>query len=471
LHLEDTDCNSRDLPFSSIGDLPDVYTNFRKSVEPLRSRPRPSLSAPAKLLPLPSSIPPQLPPFTVPKDYVNLESALVAPLNAKPDLDNPPDWPPDAQNSHPFPGGETAAQARLLHLLKSGSMTAYKDTRNGLIGEDYSTKLSAWLALGCITARQIHQAMVEFEDGRVPASDVASVDEWHQVHGFGEGENSGTAAVRFELLWRDYMRLCARKFGARLFHLDGFRDGAPESENNRNSNSKSPRKWKLIDHSTSDHENSSTIPRSILQRFLSGRTGTGLIDASQRELLLTGYTSNRARQNVASFLTSHLGIDWRLGAEWYESLLVDYDVSSNWGNWQYVAGVGNDPREGRIFNPVKQALDYDGEGEFVKAWVPELRSVEIEKDGEEEGVDNEKLMGLFQAWRLPRPEKERLSLCGLDWVENPLVKIPFSVNGKRPEGAHIGGYRGRGRNGWWRGRGRGRGRGDDRLRRKEQDGS
>ncbi len=91
----------------------------------------------------------------------------------------------------------------------------------------------------------------------------------------------------------------------------------------------------------------------MLQRFLRGTTGTGLIDASQRELLFTGYTSNRARQNVASYLAKHLGINWKLGAEWYESMLVDYDVSSNWGNWQYVAGVGNDPRgEARVFNPI-----------------------------------------------------------------------------------------------------------------------
>ncbi|KAK1074165.1 hypothetical protein LTR48_009324, partial [Friedmanniomyces endolithicus] len=80
--------------------------------------------------------------------------------------------------------------------------------------------------------------------------------------------------------------------------------------------------------------------------------------------------------NVASYLTKHLGIDWRLGAEWYECNLIDYDVHSNWGNWQYVAGVGNDPRgDARVFNPVKQAVDYDAHGEYIRAWVPELRGL------------------------------------------------------------------------------------------------
>ena len=122
----------------------------------------------------------------------------------------------------------------------------------------------------------------------------------------------------------------------------------------------------------------------MLERFLRGETGTGLVDASQRELWCSGYTSNRARQNVASYLAKHLGLDWRLGAEWYESLLVDYDVCSNWGNWQYVA-LGD-----RVFNPVKQSWDYDKKGQYVKAWVPELR-------GATEGMGVE---GLYHKCRL-----------------------------------------------------------------------
>lgn len=85
--------------------------------------------------------------------------------------------------------------------------------------------------------------------------------------------------------------------------------------------------------------------------------------------------SNRGRQNVASFLTKNLGIDWRMGAEWFESQLLDYDVCNNWGNWNYTAGVGNDARGFRFFNILKQAKDYDPTGQYVKHWLPELSQV------------------------------------------------------------------------------------------------
>ncbi len=84
---------------------------------------------------------------------------------------------------------------------------------------------------------------------------------------------------------------------------------------------------------------------------------------------------NRGRQNVASFLSKDLGYDWRIGAEFFQSHLIDYDPTSNYGNWQYVAGVGNDPRASRQFNTIKQAKDYDSHGDYVKMWIPALRNL------------------------------------------------------------------------------------------------
>jgi len=170
--------------------------------------------------------------------------------------------------------------------------------------------------------------------------------------------------------------------------------------------------------------------QDMLERFLAGTTGTGLIDASQRELFHTGYTSNRARQNVASYLAKHLGLNWMLGAEWYECMLIDYDVSSNWGNWQYVAGVGNDPRgEARVFNPIKQACDYDPQGAYVMAWVPELR-----------GLEDPQVV--FQAWKMDEDERAKRGLEGLDWIERPLKKIDFKVGSGRRGGGGGGKYGG-----------------------------
>ncbi|PNS14878.1 hypothetical protein CAC42_2107 [Sphaceloma murrayae] len=432
--------DDRDLPFQSARELSDVFTSFRKTVEPLREAPRKTLPAPQQLLPLPSTIPPQFDPFTIPTTLKDLITALHAPLSPTMQLPDMPTLPPNVSSAHPFIGGSATGHDRISHLLTSGSMSAYKDTRNGLLGEDFSTKLSAWLALGCITARQVHFYLLDFEDARTELGKGSP--------GYGKGENKGTAAVRFELLWRDYMRLCTRKFGPRLFRVEGFRDDKSAG-------------WKYVSGPVRAGEKKKGgggggggggETEDKVLRFLQGRTGTGLIDASQREVFLTGYTSNRARQNVASYLAKHLGIDWRIGAEWYEATLVDYDVSSNWGNWQYVAGVGNDPRgEQRVFNPVKQALDYDAKGEYIKAWVPELSGL---------GEQGEELMGVFQAWRLSEGQREKLGLTGTEWVEKPLVRIDFQLN--RRGGGNGGRGRGRGRGG---GGGGGRGRGGPQGRR------
>jgi deoxyribodipyrimidine photo-lyase len=124
-----------------------------------------------------------------------------------------------------------------------------------------------------------------------------------------------------------------------------------------------PVPWRRLGHPDTDAD---------FQRWCDGRTGFPLVDASMRELAASGWMSNRGRQNVVSFLTKNLGIDWRAGAEWFESQLVDYDVASNWGNWTYGAGVGNDARGFRFFNLHKQAAEYDPSGAYVRHWLPEL---------------------------------------------------------------------------------------------------
>ena len=401
--------DDRDVPFSDPQKYPDVFTAYRKAVEPLRDAPRKTLPTPNSLPALPKSYPPQKQPFEIPEFYDVVLEALQKPLKAKPMLDEPMRWPSGAQASYPFDGGSKPGHKRIQHLLSSGAMTRYKDTRNGLLGLDYATKLSAWLALGSITARQVHWQIYDFEEGKN--------DQYKGSEGYGKGENKGTAAVRFELLWRDYMRLCTKKFGPHLFREAGFR----QDENYT---------WK-----TPSKENPEL--QEELDRFLQGTTGTGLIDASQRELYLTGYTSNRARQNVASYLSKHLNINWKIGAEWYESLLLDYDLSSNWGNWQYVAGVGNDPRgEARVFNPVKQAYDYDSQGEYVKTWMEELRPLSEPAE-------------IFQVHKTNPERRKEIGLEGNIMAEKPLKRIEFRVGGRggRGGGRYGGSSRGRGRGG------------------------
>jgi deoxyribodipyrimidine photo-lyase len=111
-----------------------------------------------------------------------------------------------------------------------------------------------------------------------------------------------------------------------------------------------------------------------LAAWKEGRTGVPVVDAGMRELAATGFMHNRARMIVASFLTKDLRIDWREGAAHFQELLLDGDVASNSGNWQWIAGTGADTRPGRIFNPWRQAARFDPAGEYVRRWVPELGS-------------------------------------------------------------------------------------------------
>jgi len=233
----------------------------------------------------------------------------------------------DAANisAFPFKGGETCALQRLHdYLWGTNAITTYKNTRNGLVGTEYSTKFSAWLSIGNLSPRTIFSEVKKFEAKRTA--------------------NKSTYWVIFELLWRDYFRYVCLKYGKAVFEAGGLRG--------------LQHKWKK--------------DLNLFKKWKNGTTGVPFVDANMRELLKTGWMSNRGRQNVASFLVKDLKLDWRMGAEWFESMLIDHDVCSNYGNWNYAAGIGNDPRENRKFNVIKQGLDYDPNGEFVKLWVPEL---------------------------------------------------------------------------------------------------
>ncbi|XP_031276418.1 cryptochrome DASH, chloroplastic/mitochondrial isoform X3 [Pistacia vera] len=163
--------------------------------------------------------------------------------------------------------------------------------------------------------------------------------------------NDSTYWVLFELIWRDYFRFISVKYGNSIFHLGGPR--------------KLEYKW--------------SQDQKLFESWRDGCTGYPLIDANMKELSATGFMSNRGRQIVCSFLVRDMGIDWRMGAEWFETLLLDYDPCSNYGNWTYGAGVGNDPREDRYFSIPKQAQTYDPEGEYVAYWLPELQALPKEK--------------------------------------------------------------------------------------------
>ncbi|MFN4081941.1 MAG: cryptochrome/photolyase family protein, partial [Saprospiraceae bacterium] len=111
------------------------------------------------------------------------------------------------------------------------------------------------------------------------------------------------------------------------------------------------------------------------ERWKAGMTGYPIVDAGMRELGATGFMHNRVRMITASFLSKHLLLDWRLGEAWFAEKLLDFDLASNSGGWQWAAGCGTDAAPYfRIFNPAEQAKKFDKNLEYVKKWVPELNS-------------------------------------------------------------------------------------------------
>ena len=298
------------LPFNAR-DLPDVFTAFRTAVERAKLVPLAPVSAP-------QAFDPCLPNANLPESAIN--PATVERGNAA--------FAPDARSSFPyhfaeFAAGETAALKHLARYFEGNLVSHYKATRNGLAGTDYSSKFSPWLASGAISARTVYAALKQFEARH--------------------GANDGTYWLWFELLWRDYFRLLHLQHGRKLY---GERGLAPP-------------------HQPMPH---TTHKTGAFTRWCQGETGEPLVDAGMRELAATGYLSNRLRQVVASFLIHDLACDWRAGAAWFESQLIDYDVYSNQGNWLYIAGRGTDPRGGRRFNPQKQARDYDPDGKYRELW-------------------------------------------------------------------------------------------------------
>ena len=115
--------------------------------------------------------------------------------------------------------------------------------------------------------------------------------------------------------------------------------------------------------------------RRALEAWQQGRTGYPLVDAAMRQLAAEGFMHNRARMTVASFLCKDLYVDWREGARHFWDLLSDGEIANNAGNWQWVAGTGNDTRPNRVLNPLRQAERFDPDGEYVRRYLPELESV------------------------------------------------------------------------------------------------
>lgn len=234
-------------------------------------------------------------------------------------------------------GGEDAGLAHLDNYFSHDYALNYKQTRNAFDGIENSTKFSPWLALGCVSPKTIYCHLKQFEADH--------------------GSNDSTYWIYFELLWREYFYWKCLSLGSSLFG---------ETSNHK-----------------LDSSNSSATLNLNLAKWKSGNTNYPIVDAYMRQLNETGYMSNRGRQLAASCLIYELGIDWRHGAAYFESQLIDYDVASNWGNWAYIAGALNSqvntqankqnnakqPKpKSRHFDLGKQTDMYDPDHAFINKW-------------------------------------------------------------------------------------------------------
>ncbi|MEV6634290.1 deoxyribodipyrimidine photo-lyase [Actinoplanes sp. NPDC051470] len=245
---------------------------------------------------------------------------------------------PTGESPDALPGGETAGRRRATTWLEH---TEPYDDRHNDMPADGTSRLSAYLRFGCVSPLAL-------------------------AHAVRKQNGPGLDAFVRQLCWRDFYYQVAYAFPKlstealrRTGESHGWRDDS-----------------------------------DALQHWQDGLTGVPVVDAGMRQLRAEGYMHNRARLITASFLTKHLGLDWRPGVAWFFRWLNDGDVPNNSGNWQWVAGTGNDTKPYRRFNPIRQGERFDPDGVYVRRYVPELASIEGK--------------AVHQPWRLPDAQRRAL---------------------------------------------------------------
>ncbi len=241
----------------------------------------------------------------------------------------------DPRSAFPFRGDEPSALARLQHyVFLSDGLRHYKASRNELVGTEFSSKFSPFLGIGSLSVRRIW----------------ADVLRYQALHGADEG----STWFQQELLWREFFLWSEQRHGASFHALGGIQGRPPNAEP---PNGEPP---------------NGEPDRERFRRWTRADSGHPLIDAQLRELLATGYLSNRGRQWVASHFVNELRLPWTWGARFFEWLLIDAQPALNTGNWAYLAGVGSDPRSfggpPRRFDLERQRRLYDPDDTHRQRW-------------------------------------------------------------------------------------------------------
>lgn len=231
---------------------------------------------------------------------------------------------------------EADATAWFKNYLESGALKAYAKQRDSLEldakGDGVTSKMSLALAWGLISARTLKQMIQDYCGEKFD-------------NPFSTRVSSGALAYISELIWREFYRY-------QLFHH-------PElMQTEFQARFRGKIEWV-----------EERVAMARLVAWIRGETGYLVVDAAMKQIATTGWMHNRSRMIVASILTKNLGVDWRWGQEYFRAALLDLDEASNNGGWQWGASVGADPKPIRIFNPARQAKNYDASGAYQDKWL------------------------------------------------------------------------------------------------------
>jgi deoxyribodipyrimidine photo-lyase len=297
--------HKEDLPFP-IKDIPDVFAVFRKKIE-RESTVRHCLETPGSI--------------TVPS---NMETGMI-PTLADLGLEEPEY---DERSAFDFKGGETEGLKRLSGYINDFNLSASsKDIRNNL-GGVFTSKLSPWIALGCLSTRKVYWEIKNNE--HLIAKDTLN-------------------RMMLELLRRDYFRFMLKK------HSNKFSQAKVAAE-----------------------QDSGSLQNNEAHFLTWKNAGTGIpfIDATINELNATGYISNQGRQNIANFLIKNLEVNWVYGAAYFKEKLIDYSPASNLGNWIFIVEESGKTPDGEKNSAIlKRANEVDPKGDYIRKWLPILAAI------------------------------------------------------------------------------------------------
>ena len=275
-------------------------------------------------------------------------------------------------------GGETAALAKLQEYLWDQDRlaldyvgaTSVRSLYRSPLDDEATSKLSPWLAHGCLSPRMLYEEIQRYRRAyRQKARSTARERQTYTHSGIGirNPYNVSHRIVR-ELLWRDFVRFGSIEAGTSIFKIGG-RDKVIRQSQEAPTDPQHLPSWRW----SSD--------QGLLQAWIDGRTGFPFIDSSMRELKTTGYCKHICRLCVGWFLISDLGLDWRMGGEWFESILVDYEPTLNWFNWVYGCLEPINPHKPQSQGQqqcqeiLEAGVVHDPDAIYIKRWIPELSSL------------------------------------------------------------------------------------------------